>query len=124
MDAYSLTAAVRHLEDVRKIVSAVRLTGWRDGTPEDPDDGPRPSGWLGKVHVNRSGSLAGLEELIGALKGTRLERVNSMSLAELMSEWASYAEGCTAEGAPNPDEYVREFYPERFEDFFGQAERN
>ena len=48
----------------------------------------------------------------------RLRKVEALSREQMMDEWLAYAEGCSAECGPNPDEYVREFYPERFKEWF------
>ncbi len=39
------------------------------------------------------------------------------SWAEVEKEWYSYAMGCSWESAPNPDEYIKEYYPERLSEF-------
>ncbi len=74
---------------------------------------------------NRDLELMALEKLprtvgpvLEFLRKERLKKVEALSREQMMSEWLEYAGGCTAEGAPNPDEYTKTFYPERFKEWF------
>ena len=59
-----------------------------------------------------------VKPILEFLEEERLRKVAALSREQMMDEWLAYAEGCSAEAAPNPDEYVREFYPERFKEWF------
>jgi hypothetical protein len=55
--------------------------------------------------------------LIDLLKKDRAEQIKDLTWEDVKSEWLVDAEGCTAEMAPNAVEYVREYYPEKYEEW-------
>ena len=114
MNAFELTEAVDSAEALLRMFETVDLPGY---------EGDGEYGSIGEVHVNRKGWLRQVNKILGFLAEERMKKLNALTRDEMMGEWSRYAEGCTAECAPNPDEYVETYYPERLEEWFPNRKR-
>ena len=78
-------------------------------------DFPEGGGSIGNVYVSRRNELRTVDRLIGLLEKDRAEQIKDLTWEDIKPEYLECAEGCTAEMAPNPEEYAREYYPEKYE---------
>ena len=94
-------------------------------------DFPEGGGSIKNVYVSRLDVLQIVDRLLNQLGEYRAEQIKDLTWKDVEPEYTTFAEGCTYEMAPNPEEYVREYYPEKYEewlaehreDWFGPAVR-
>ena len=80
-------------------------------------DFPEGGGSIDHVYVSRRDELRTVDRLVELLKKDRAEQIKDLTWEDVESEYNEDAEGCTAEMAPNPEEYVREYYPEKYDEW-------